>query len=159
MTDTDLLIQNLRRENEWLKKRIELAERKLAEAEKRLREVGADDGDYINRTALLHDIEQSVIYTARGKITSAEMRGAHKIIERIKCAPAVEPIYIHEPMVRCKDCEHAERYERTDGTAGYYCGHPQNSFTYGERRDRVLKPVKETDGFCSYGARKDEENG
>lgn len=174
MTDTDLLIQNLRRENEWLKKRIELAERKLAEAEKRLREVGADDGDYINRTALLHDIEQSVVYTVREKITSAEMRGAHKIIERIKCAPAVEPIYIHEPtksefkrmaaqmgyvpVVRCKDCKHAERYERTDGTAGYYCGHPQNSFTYGERWDRVLKPVKETDGFCSYGARKDEEN-
>lgn len=62
-------------------------------------------------------------------------------------------------VVRCKDCEHAERYERTDGTAGYYCGHPQNSFTYGERWDRVFKPVKETDGFCSYGARKDEENG
>lgn len=51
----------------------------------------------IDREALLHDIEQSVVYTARGKITSAEMRGAHKIIERIKCAPAVEPIYIHEP--------------------------------------------------------------
>lgn len=53
--------------------------------------------EYIDREALLHDIEQSVIYTAREKITSAEMRGAHKIIERIKCAPAVEPIYIHEP--------------------------------------------------------------
>ena len=51
----------------------------------------------IDREALLHDIEQSVVYTARGKITSAEMRGAHKIIERIKCAPAVEPIYIHSP--------------------------------------------------------------
>lgn len=51
----------------------------------------------IDREALLHDIEQSVVYTAREKITSAEMRGAHKIIERIKCAPAVEPIYIHEP--------------------------------------------------------------
>ena len=51
----------------------------------------------IDREALLHDIEQSVVYTARGKITSAEMRGARKIIERIKCAPAVEPIYIHEP--------------------------------------------------------------
>lgn len=46
----------------------------------------------IDREALLHDIEQSVVYTARGKITSAEMRGARKIIERIKCAPAV-----HEP--------------------------------------------------------------
>lgn len=44
----------------------------------------------IDREALLHDIEQSVIYTSRGKITSAEMRGAHKIIERIKCAPAVD---------------------------------------------------------------------
>lgn len=53
--------------------------------------------EYIEREALLHDIEQSVVYTARGRITSAEMRGAHKIIERIKCAPAVEPIYIHEP--------------------------------------------------------------
>lgn len=51
----------------------------------------------IDREALLHDIEQSVVYTVRGKITSAEMRGAQKIIERIKCAPAVEPIYIHEP--------------------------------------------------------------
>lgn len=53
--------------------------------------------EYIEREALLHDIEQSVVYTAREKTTSAEMRGAHKIIERIKCAPAVEPIYIHEP--------------------------------------------------------------
>lgn len=34
MTEKDLIIQDLRRENEWLKKRIELAERKLAEAEK-----------------------------------------------------------------------------------------------------------------------------
>ena len=126
----------------------------------------------IDREALLHDIEQSVVYTVRGKITSAEMRGAHKIIERIKCAPAVEPIYIHEPtrsefkrmavqmgyvpVVRCKDCEHAERYERTDGTAGYYCGHPQNTFAYGEYWDRVFKPVKEADDFCSYGERREE---
>lgn len=53
--------------------------------------------EYIEREALLHDIEQSVVYTVREKITSAEMRGAHKVIERIKCAPAVEPIHIHEP--------------------------------------------------------------
>lgn len=58
----------------------------------------------IDREALLHDIEQSVVYTARGKITSAEMRGARKIIERIKCAPAVEPIYIHEPHNYCPNC-------------------------------------------------------
>lgn len=61
-----------------------------------------------------------------------------------------------EVVVRCKECKHAERYERTDGTAGYCCGHPQNTFTYGERWNRVFKPVKEADDFCSYGERKDE---
>lgn len=63
------------------------------------------------------------------------------------------------PVVRCKDCEYAERYERTDRTAGYYCGHPKNTFAYGERWDRVFKPIKEADDFCSYGARKENENG
>lgn len=102
----------------------------------------------IEREALLHDIEQSVVYTARGKITSAEMRGAHKIIERIKCAPAVEPIYIHEPtksefkrmaaqlgyeqVVHCMDCEYKESIEGYGNNGGYcvlhssacagYCG-------------------------------------
>ena len=60
-----------------------------------------------------------------------------------------------EPVVPCKGCEHAERYERTDGTAGYYCGHPQNTFGYGERWDRVFKPVKKPDDFCSFGEPKE----
>lgn len=63
------------------------------------------------------------------------------------------------PVVPCKGCEHAERYERTDGTAGYYCGHPQNTFVYGERWDRVFKPVKKPDDFCSCGKRKVGKNG
>ncbi len=58
-------------------------------------------------------------------------------------------------VTRCKDCEHAERYERADGTAGYYCGHPKNTFTYGERWDRIFKPAKKADDFCSYGEPKE----
>lgn len=58
------------------------------------------------------------------------------------------------PVVRCKDCKHAKRYERADGTAGYSCGHPQNIFVYGERLDRVFEPIKEPDDFCSSGERK-----
>lgn len=71
----------------------------------------------IEREALLHDIEQSVVYTARGKITSAEMRGAHKIIERIKCAPAVDVA----PVVRCKDCKQLQCCNFTQflGVDGY----------------------------------------
>ena len=71
--------------------------------------------------------------------------------EDVDNAPTVDAVVV----VRCKECEHAERYERMDGTAGYYCGHPQNTFTYGERWDRVFKPAKEPDGFCSRGKRKD----
>lgn len=62
------------------------------------------------------------------------------------------------PVVRCRECEHAERYERTDGTAGYYCGHPQNTFVFGDRWDRVFKPVKKPDDFCSYGNKMDLED-
>lgn len=108
----------------------------------------------IDREALLHDIEQSVVYTVREKITSAEMRGARKVIERIKCAPAVEPIYIHEPtksefkrmavqvgyvpVVRCKDCV----FSQSDG---WVCG------------GTALMPQHRTfpNSFCSFGERKD----
>lgn len=58
------------------------------------------------------------------------------------------------PVARCINCEYAERYERADGVTGYRCGHPQNIFTYGERWNRVFKPVKEANDFCSYGERR-----
>lgn len=77
---------------------------------------------------------------------------AHSKIQRLIAAtPTVDA----EVVVRCKECEHAERYERIDGTAGYYCGHPQNTFVYGDRWDRVFKPAKEADDFCSSGERKE----
>lgn len=108
--------------------------------------------EYIEREALLHDIEQSVVYTAREKTTSAEMRGAHKIIERIKCAPAV-----HEPaksefkrmaaqmgyvlVVRCKDC----KYYKPD------------EYEFGCECDSGLVYVKANDDFCSYGERRTDK--
>lgn len=70
-----------------------------------------------------------------------------------KCSLDNSPTIDAVPVVRCRNCEHAEPYARTDGTAGYYCGHPQNAFVYGERWDRVFKPVKNPDDFCSYGKR------
>lgn len=90
--------------------------------------------EYIDREALLHDIEQSVVYTAREKITSAEMRGAHKIIERIKCAPAVDVA----PVVRCEGCV----FSQSDG---WVCG------------GTALMPQHRTfpNSFCSFGERKD----
>ena len=84
--------------------------------------------EYIERGTLLHDIEQSVVYTARGKITSAEMRGAHKIIERIKCAPAVDvaPVVhgrwdITEGMIENAVCSNCGRHFQSYYEAYHYC--------------------------------------
>ena len=45
--------------------------------------------EYIEREALFEDIFRSVVFTVR-KEPSAEMRGANKIMDRIKCAPAAD---------------------------------------------------------------------
>lgn len=85
-----------------------------------------------------------------------DARAAKRFATFCALADAVEemPTVDAEVVVRCKDCEHAERYERADGGTVYYCGHPQNSFTYGERWNRVFKPAKEANDFCSYGERR-----
>lgn len=78
--------------------------------------------------------------------------GYEGIREDLYSLPVVDAV----PVARCKECKHTERYGRTDGTAGYYCGHPQNTFAYGERWDRVFKPIKEADDFCSCGTPKND---
>lgn len=98
----------------------------------------------------LIDADKFEVYTCVNK-SSDYVDGVQSILEAIDSAPTVDAVEV----VRCKDCEYAERYEQMDGTAGYYCGHPQNIFTYGEYGDRVFKPIKETYDFCSYGVRKD----
>lgn len=60
-------------------------------------------------------------------------------------------------VVRCKDCEFAEPYERMDGETGYYCRHQKHSFVYDALRECEFNPVKEKNDFCSYGERKTDE--
>lgn len=50
--------------------------------------------EYIEREALLQDIEDSVRFTAKTGTISPEMRGTNKIIDRIKCAPAADVVPI-----------------------------------------------------------------
>lgn len=125
--------------------------------------------EYIEREALLHDIEQSVVYTAREKITSAEMRGAHKVIERIKCAPAVEPIYIHEPaksefkrmaaqmdyapVVRCRDC----KYSTLPSMQTQIYGKP-GTLTCHNRKSPCNRRNVASDDYCSHGEKNSEVN-
>lgn len=49
--------------------------------------------DLIDRAALLADIDEAVVYSGRIG-TNAEMRGANKIVDRIKAAKAVDAVEV-----------------------------------------------------------------
>ena len=57
--------------------------------------------EYIEREALLKDIGETVLFSVRGgaKLPTPEMRGANKVIDRIKSAPTADVVEV----VRCKD--------------------------------------------------------
>lgn len=93
--------------------------------------------EYIEREALLKDISESVVFTVRSDKPSLEIRGANKVIDRIKLAPTADVVEV----VRCKDCEHFKAY--SDPLKGFY----------GQCLVRECN-IGETD-FCSYGVRKE----
>ena len=91
--------------------------------------------ELISRKALLEDIEETVIFTVQKDVQSAEMRGANKVIDRIKAAPAVDAVEV----VRCKDCKYLN--------AEYRCVNWKGLYDY-----------TKADDFCSYAERR-EDNG
>jgi hypothetical protein len=100
--------------------------------------------EYIEREKLLKDISETVVFTVRKgtPLPTTEMRGANKVIDRIKSAPTADVVEV----VRCKDCEFQEDCAR------------QMVHT---KRDYVLEQNISTYNkvdFCSYGELKEQQN-
>ena len=55
-----------------------------------------DEKEYIERGALMSDIDETVIFTVRegAQLPNAEMRGANKVIDRIKAASAADVVEV-----------------------------------------------------------------
>lgn len=87
--------------------------------------------ELISRRALLQDIEEAVVFSGRLDHT-AEMKGANKIIDRIKAAPAVDAVEV----VRCYNCKQSERMSNPFGTV-LHCHYWGKDVDY--------------DGFCHEG--------
>lgn len=101
---------------------------------------------YIEREALLKDISESVVFTVRGNRPSLEIRGANKVIDRIKSAPTADVVEV----VRCKDCKYGDFY-----CSSILCGNAHAPW-YNDEFDATM----ELDDYCSYGERKEgAENG
>lgn len=125
--------------------------------------------EYINREELLKDIEDSVRFSTRNGV-SAELRGAHKIVDRIRCASAYDVVEV----VRCSDCKwFVPKYIKlNDGTIRAYTEEEKKlplgvtadiGINCGSRCLRCLRweensipvYVQEND-YCSYGERRSE---
>ena len=67
---------------------------------------------YIDKDLLLKEIGESVVFTVRNAETSPELRGARKIIDRIKNAPATDVVEVKhgywenmgEYFANCSNC-------------------------------------------------------
>lgn len=97
--------------------------------------------EYINRELLLKDLETSIVVSGRNDVAPLELRGVHKVINRIKAMPTEDVV----PVVRCKDCKH---YKDSTQVKGFKkCAYSSTTET-----DFLVMP----DDFCNYGERKDK---
>lgn len=102
--------------------------------------------EYIEREKLLKDISDTVVFTVRKgtPLPTTEMRGANKVIDRIKSAPTADVVKV----VRCRNCKH-----KVDALGITMCS-----------RTAVKKgngwfglTAKEENHYCSYGELKERE--
>jgi len=94
---------------------------------------------YIDADLLLKDIGESVVFTVRNAETSPELRGARKIIDRIKQSPTADVVEV----VRCKDCKHCQQYQKWNFDKYLGCNFNEEIYEV------------EPNHFCSYGERKE----
>ena len=94
--------------------------------------------EHVEREALLQDISETVLFTVRGgaELPTPEMRGANKVIDRIKSAPAADVVEV----VRCKQCRYWEKGEN-DTEQWEYC--------------HLLCRDMDADDYCCLGAKMD----
>ena len=105
--------------------------------------------EYISRNALMRDLSESLIFSVRDGLIGEEIRGANKVIDRIKAAPVADVVEV----VRCKDCRDCIDAHQ-DGFM--YCMRPIEAEDYSETGYCYPLEVRtKIYDFCSYGKRKD----
>ena len=107
--------------------------------------------EYIEREALLKDISESVVFTVRGDKPSLEIRGANKVIDRIKAAPTADVVEVKHGYWEIYEDEY-------DICASeFVCSNCKESFVTSELTDEEFSQMMK---YClNCGAKMDEEEG
>jgi hypothetical protein len=93
----------------------------------------------IDAYALMRDIGETVLFSGKPNMVSAESRGARKVVDRIATAPTVDAVEV----CRCRDCK-------------YYKAQSQSV----HREDKALFCCRSAtvkvnpNDFCSFGERR-----
>ena len=99
--------------------------------------------EYIEREALLQDIAETVIVSAKTGYTNPELKGINKVIGRIQAMPTADV----QEVVKCENC----RY-RGDGDI---C--PMFHLCWSVNEGYYWEDFTMDSKFCSYGAKMDKE--
>lgn len=100
--------------------------------------------EYIEREALLKDIGETVLFTVRenAKLPTAEMRGANKVIDRIKSTPTAD----------VQEVKHGEWEWFAHNSKTFTCSNCHITQTVNVYNDKIMF------NYCPYcGARMDKE--
>jgi hypothetical protein len=106
--------------------------------------------EFIEREALLKDISESVVFSVKEGQPSLEIRGANKITDRIKAAPAADVVEV----VRCKDCKYNKK---ADGNDGIIICNIDGETDEETGIDYGFVTYCSENHFCSYGERREED--
>lgn len=104
--------------------------------------------EYINREELLKDIDDSVRFSTRNGV-SAELRGAHKIVDRIRSAHACDVVEV----VRCSECQHGRSCVDKDEVVACLL---ESEWDDDLGIDYGFVTYHSNNHYCSYGEKRDE---
>lgn len=89
--------------------------------------------EYIEREALLKDIEESVVFTVRSGKPSLEIRGANAITDRIKSAPIADVVEVRHGKWETEEV--TQEWDKVQRFAHFH-NNPNCKFFYSDEAPR-----------------------
>lgn len=114
--------------------------------------------EYIEREALFMDLSETLIFSGRPGEASAEVRGANKVISRIKNAPTADVVEVKHGEWEIKSEIH-QLFDDVDEELYVECPFCRRTFyvPYEFEDKKIFEYARENYPYCNCGAKMDGE--
>lgn len=114
--------------------------------------------EYIEREELIKDINETVVFTVRKgvQLPTAEMRGANKVIDRIKSAPTADVVEVRhgEWLLESRIYKMPDDVDEEFYVECPFC-HRTFDVPFELEEEKMLTYAKEKYPYCNCGAKMD----